>query len=330
MTVTHPAVTPADALFAAASAAGYAPSIHNTQPWRWRLTGDVLDLYADRSRVLAVTDPDARMATLSCGTALHHARAVLAALGCHVIVERLPEPAGPDHLARLRIDGPAPAAPDTIRLADTIRERHTDRRPATGVPVRQSSLRAITAAVEAQGTRLHLLRAEQVYDLAAATGHAQDAETADPAWDSELARWTGSGRPPEAGVPDAAIPRTAPQTTVPGRDFGHRGALSGTAGHDEAAIFGVLYGPGDGRIDWLRAGEALSAAWLTATGLGVSLLPMSAAVEVDGTREAVRRLIADLGHPYLALRLGTANPDEAGARHTPRLSTDQTIDRTPA
>ena len=27
----------------AAAAAGYAPSIHNTQPWRWRLTADTLD-----------------------------------------------------------------------------------------------------------------------------------------------------------------------------------------------------------------------------------------------------------------------------------------------
>jgi len=62
-----------EALAQAASLAGYAPSIHNTQPWRWRLAGDTLDLRLERSRVLAVTDPDDRLATLSCGAALNHA-----------------------------------------------------------------------------------------------------------------------------------------------------------------------------------------------------------------------------------------------------------------
>ena len=125
---------PADALYAAAAAAGYAPSIHNTQPWRWRLTGDVLELYVDRSRFLEVTDPDARLATLSCGTALHHARTALAAQGWHGVTERLPDPADPDHVARMCIEGPVAIEPHTLRLAQMIRERHTDRRPVTGAP----------------------------------------------------------------------------------------------------------------------------------------------------------------------------------------------------
>jgi hypothetical protein len=71
---------------------------------------------------------------------------------------------------------------------------------------------------------------------------------------------------------------------------------------------------------------ALSAGWLTATELGVSLLPLSATVEVGGTRQTMRRLLADLGHPYLILRLGTINPDDPTPPHTPRLPTDQIIE----
>ena len=83
----HPIDTQAEAqavtqaLTEAATTAGHAPSIHNTQPWRWRLTADQMDLYVERSRVLEVTDPDTRLATLSCGAALHHARVGLAARG---------------------------------------------------------------------------------------------------------------------------------------------------------------------------------------------------------------------------------------------------------
>ena len=58
------------ALVEAAKAAGHAPSIHNTQPWRWRLSGDALDLYLEHSRLLGITDPDTRLAVLSCAPRL--------------------------------------------------------------------------------------------------------------------------------------------------------------------------------------------------------------------------------------------------------------------
>ena len=67
------------ALAQAARTAGLAPSIHNTQPWRWRVDGSTLDLRAERSRQLAITDPVGRMLAISCGAALHHVRVALAA-----------------------------------------------------------------------------------------------------------------------------------------------------------------------------------------------------------------------------------------------------------
>src|SRR5436309_1962856 len=57
----------ADAL----SVAVRAPSIHNTQPWVWRLQAGELTLRADRSRQLAVADPDGHSLLLSCGAAMH-------------------------------------------------------------------------------------------------------------------------------------------------------------------------------------------------------------------------------------------------------------------
>jgi nitroreductase len=322
----HRTVT--DALEQAAVSAGYAPSIHNTQPWRWRLADDTLDLFAEQRRMLDVTDPDGRLATTSCGATLHHARAALAALGWHAEVARLPDPADPGHLARLRVDGPAPAGPAVIRLAQSIPLRHTDRRPVTGSVIRPDELTAVIDAVEAQDTSLHVLRPDQVLDLAAATSHAQRAENAESQWHQELARWTGAGDP-GIGLPDDVIPQAASRTTVPGRDFGHDGDRPVTGEHDRSAVFAVLYGPGDDRIDWLRAGEALSALWLTATGLRIAVLPFSAPIEMAGTREALRHLLAGLGHPYLALRLGHQITPDTDSPHTPRLPADQTVERSP-
>ncbi len=304
--------------------AGRAPSVHNSQPWRWRVDGPVLNLYADRRRTLGITDPDGRLAILSCGAALHHARVALAAEGHTVEVERLPAPDDPDHLARLTITGTAPVTAAAIRLARAIRVRHTDRRPVTGTPVEAARLSAIVAAVTAEGARLHVLTPEAVLDVAATVSRAQLIEAAEEAWRAELTQWTGGPRPGGTGVPDAAIPDAPTRTTVPGRDFGHPGTLPAGTGHDRAATFAILYGEQDTPLDWLRAGEALSAAWLAATELGVSALPMSAAVEVPATRAALRRLLSGLGEPYLVLRLGIADPD-GPPPGTPRLPVERIL-----
>src|SRR5689334_11269234 len=95
---------PAKALTQAVAAAGLAPSIHNTQPWRWRISRESLDLHLEPDRLLQVADPDTRLATLSCGAALHHARVSLAAQGWRATVTRIPDPAHPEHLAHLRVD----------------------------------------------------------------------------------------------------------------------------------------------------------------------------------------------------------------------------------
>lgn len=315
-------------LYKAAAAAGHAPSIHNTQPWRWRLTGDTMDLLLDRSRLLDVTDPDGHLAILSCGTALHHARIALAAHGWRATVTRLPDDADPSHLATLSVDEPAPIGPDTERRAQNIRLRHTERGPATGEPVGPAELDALTEAVQSQTIEVHVLRPDQVLALAAATSHAQETETAEPQWQDELGQWTGGARDSGTGVPDAVIPRAAPATTVPGRDFGRTGVFPAAGGHDETAVFAVLYGSGDDPIDWLRAGEALSALWLVATEMGVSVLPLSAAMEVVDARERVRALLSGLGYPYLAVRLGHQTAGDPETAHTPRLPVDQIIEHT--
>jgi nitroreductase len=132
--------TPAEVASAAAELATLAPSIHNSQPWRWRIRDAGLELYLEHSRRLGITDPDRRLAILSCGAALHHAATALAAEGRRTDITRLPDPADPDHLARLGVTGPAPVSPDAMRRVQTIRLRHIDRRPTTRTPVESDHL----------------------------------------------------------------------------------------------------------------------------------------------------------------------------------------------
>nr|MDT0656651.1 nitroreductase family protein [Micromonospora sp. DSM 115978] len=322
--------TLATALAQAANTAGLAPSVHNTQPWRWVLRPDQLDLRAEPERHLPGTDPDRRLLTLSCGAALHHARAALAAEGWPPRVDRFPDPADPNLLAAVTSTERGAAAAESMRLVQCMRVRHTDRRPVSDQPVPASAVAALTAAARAEGTRLQVLDADQVLELATTASRAAEAEADDPQVVEELRYWTGRGVAGGVGITEEALPQRPAETTVPGRDFGRPGTLPVGPGHDRCAAYAVLHGDEDEPDNWLRAGEALSSLWLTATELGVSVVPLSGVVEVVSTREALRRSLAGLGHPYLVLRLGIADPAHAGPPHTPRLPAAQLIDTSEA
>lgn len=302
-----------------------APSIHNTQPWRWRLRGDVADLYADTRRQLYVADPDRRLLTVSCGAALHHARIALEADGLAAAAELIPSPADPTHLARITVTGPTVVTDAAVRLLHTIPIRHTDRRPLLDQAIRGSDVAAMRAIVTNYNIGLHPISRTDVLDLAAATARAQSDELDDAAIQQELSAWTGDQRPAGAGVPDANIPAEPTQTTVPSRDFGHAGTAPPGAGHDNHAMYAILYGPDDEPTSWLQAGQALSALWLYATVHNIAVLPLSAAVEEAFTRQTLHRILAGLGYAQLAVRLGIADPNQPATPTTPRLPAADTI-----
>lgn len=85
------ALPPSDTVRRAVEAALRAPSVHNTQPWRWRIRADRIDLYADRDRHLPFTDPDRRDHLLSYGAALVHLYVTLVAAGIGHTIDRFPD-----------------------------------------------------------------------------------------------------------------------------------------------------------------------------------------------------------------------------------------------
>jgi hypothetical protein len=284
-----------------------------------------LELFAERARQLTVTDPQGRMLIISCGAALHHARIALAAGGWSSDVARLPDAGQPDLLATLTVTGRIAVADVAARLAKAIPVRHTDRRPVSYRSLPAASLDTIARAARAEGG-LHILTTDQVLDLASASCRAAEVQADDPDVAAELAYWTGPAAPTGTGLSSGVLPDRPAETTVPGRDFGRTGTLPIGTGHDQAALYGLLFGDADDPRSWLRTGEALSAAWLFATTLGVSIVPLSDAVEVDHTRQSLRRLIAGLGHPHLVLRFGIADAEPAGHARTARLPIMSVVD----
>jgi hypothetical protein len=317
------------ALAEAARLAQRAPSVFNTQPWRWRVGSNFLALLRDPERTLTVTDPAGRQLLLSCGAALHHARLGLTAAGRRIAVTRLPDSDSPDLLARIDVRGRAEPDDQTRRLRGAIPRRRTDRRPFGATPVPAASLGRLREAARAEETDLDLLRPEQIPTLAAAATKAAAVERADPSYQRALDEWThrppGSGDGVPAGTAVPASPRA-----VPVRDF-TRGGTPGLPvgpGDDSGAAYAVLHGPGDTAVDWLRAGEALSAVLLTAVVEGLAAAPMSDVLEVDESHALVQSLLS-AGRPYLVLRIGIPVAPEAPPP-TPRRGPGTVIGFPPA
>jgi nitroreductase len=308
----------------AAEASLLAPSALNTQPWHWHISGEVMTLVAEPERQLAASDPDRRLLLISCGTALHHARTALAAAGWSVEVDRLPNPGKPDLLARLRLDGPVPPDHGVKLLADAIQHRRTDRRAFGDRPVAAETLTRLRRLVEAEGAYLHEVRTDQVPMLAVTAENAGHAELGDPAYRDELREWTNRLARSGDGVPTANAVAPALRR-VPVRDLAPDGDAGLNAGDDidKGAAYVVLFGTSDRPVDLLRAGEALSALLLQATSEGLATAPMSEAVEVLWTRTLMRELLAGVGEPYVAVRLGYVQGDPLPP--TPRRDPADTI-----
>jgi hypothetical protein len=314
----------------AAVAAQSAPSLFNTQPWRWRIGGDVAQLRVNRLQQVRSVDPDGRLMILSCGVALHHALTALTAYGSQFSVDHLPDACDPDLLATVRITGDVAPPPQAVRLLRAMSSRRSDRRPFADRTVPPETLDLLRHAAEAAGAHLHVVRPGQFTTFAVAAGRAASVELADTAYRDELHAWVGDRARHHDGIPLATTVAPVPRL-VPLRDFAAgdaerltmQDADDNTEVADRSAEYVLVLCDGDEPADWLHAGEALSAVLLTATAEGLASSVLTDLVEVDSARLMLRRMLGDSGWPMAAIRIGyraaqTAPP--AAPRRSPEVS----------
>lgn len=298
-----------------------APSSHNSQPWLFRLVGDALELVADRSRALPVVDPDDRELVISCGAALFHLRVALRHFGCDPVVERFPERADPDLLARVRIGGSCERTAEDDALFHAIFERHTHRAPFEDRFLPEQLGATLEAAARTEGAWLHVFRSAEARNAVAdLVAEADRLQMADRRFRRELAAWLrpnwsdrGDGMPGFAlGLGD--VMSAAGPLVVRTFDVGRGQA----ARHHDLAqgspMLALLGTAQDSPRDWLTAGQALAHVLLRAQVDGVAASFLNQPIEVDRLRLRTQGLTARAGFPQMLLRLGIARPSRATPR----------------
>jgi nitroreductase len=312
-----------------------APSIHNTQPWRFVAHEDTIEVWTDPARGLKVLDPTGRGRHISCGAALLQARLAAAAAGYAATVTLLPDPAEPTHLADLAL---LPAQPDNAAgaerdLAAAIPTRHTSRERFSDEPIAADTVRELRQAAEAEGAWLRIIETpEDATTVAVLLAHADEMQAADPAYVQELRTWTQRGDTGD-GIPSSAVPQTAPAERGSNyrlRDFVTDREPDATSPHEpppvERPLIAVLGTTDDDVLAWIAAGQALGRLLLTATEHGVTASPLTQALEIPATRAELAHELGVIGHPQMLLRLGYG---ESGAP-TPRRPLGDVLGQTSA
>jgi nitroreductase len=302
------------------AAASLAPSVHNSQPWRFRLSPNQIELHADLRRRLPATDPEDRELRLSCGAALLNLKLALRGRDVRPLVT-LPSAGGKPSaapLAVVRHGGRARMSPEDSRLLQAVPLRRTNRKPFADSPVPSAHRAQLARAADAERGWLHVVSDRMelavLHDLVV---RAHRIQSADPRFLAELGEWTGHGAAQREGVPvTAGGPRPEPQDEWVLRDFTAGQGRSRVAGKDfePEPLLVVLCAFEEGPRGELQAGQALQRVLLTATALGLSASFLAQPVEVPEIRRELGRVVGTGMSPLAILRIGYGSPVQATPR----------------
>jgi len=313
-----------DSVLAALAVAVRAPSIHNTQPWAWRVSGRELTLLADRSRQLEIADPDGHSLLISCGAALHLTEIGLRAAGWSVETSTLPDP---DRLAVFRAVGREVPSEQALAEADAALRRRSDRRPFAATPLPDDVVESLRVASSDSVARVDFpTQEDQRIDLAVAVSWADRVERNDSAYIDEMNRWL---RDPDVhalvdGVPVDAIPHVPADqprhTDVPLRDFevGVAGRQLIERDVDEHPLIAVILTETDTAAAHLRTGQSMMRLMIAAELGGLATCPLSQAVDFAEFRTRVQGLMGWVGYPQMMLRIGYPGGPSSDLVRTPR------------
>ena len=286
--------------------ATHAPSVHNTQPWRFTATPSSLVLSQDTNRQVHVIDPWGRELLMSCGAALDHLEVAARAIGLDAAVVLCVEG---NTVAEIHFTRGAEATTVEVDRAIAILERHTNRGRFSGPALTDDVLDAVRSRAQQHDTLVRVVDASEITEVEVLLSRAEDRLLRSADYLRELDRWVWHGSINDHrgnGLPQPAVQHGINRAeSLTGREFnGTRLVRPSEPPAAEEQTVVLLTTMADTRRDWIQSGRALSAVLLTVTIKGLVAQPLGQVVDLSGARKALSDLLGTIGSPQMLLRIG--------------------------
>jgi hypothetical protein len=288
-----------------------APSMHNSQPWRFRVNDSGVEVLADREHLPPADDPDGRGVLLALGAAIHHLEVAMRCYGLDPVVGFAPatdlEGQG---IAVVRVVGTSSPGREDLELLGQILRRHVPQPPGDGQHIPEGALMTLRRSLVGPGSGLVFLDDDWLAKLVAEQTEADD----------ELLEAYAYAH--KRKVPDEPRFRPSRKTVeLPSgttrmalsflhqAEFGLDHRLCDSAEGVSAPAMALLYTGGDSTADLLNAGRSLGRLVLNAGRHGLRLSPRYELWDVPGLFDRLREETHLLGVPQLVLRIGTRDTE---------------------
>lgn len=294
-----------------------APSSHNTQPWKFSIKDNKVDVYVDKTRWLKVADQDQRELFISVGCALEN----LMVAGEHFGLECQPDyfPGPEDTVAEVRFQSKDPSQSFREGLLDAIPERFTNHNAYNESPISSEDLQIIHNCFDEEDIFLHTTdHPDTKRKVEEMIIQADAIQFSDPDYREELGYWIGQGVFGASWLM-SKIGQLAVNYINMGKTMGKKDSQVLMS----SPVLAVISSRNDDRLSQVRVGQVFERIFLTATRLGISVHPMSQILEVPQLKDQVAELVPTTGViPQHTFRMGYGEPEK---EHTPRRPVEEVL-----
>jgi hypothetical protein len=305
-----------------------APSVHNTQPWKFSTTEDTLTMSVSKERTLGPGDPTGRELWISLGICLETIVQAARGLGLSVEIISLQTESTTKPIATIRV---TPAGEANRHLLSLIEKRQSYRKGMVHAVLPPSLLNACQQSVQdLKGVSIHLLQDRSAIEkVAELTSKGMRLALSSPEFRQELGELVNHNWSKlRTGMPGYVLNRGALGSVWEKWSIIHGHGLAKKAAADKQKILdasGLIFVATKGDVPkfWLQAGRAYLRVALQITNTNFVHSTIAAPVEAASFHEDIEQLLATKNRIQTMIRVGKAT--KPASKPTPRLRVDELL-----
>ena len=307
-----------------------APSVHNTQPWHFKIdmAASSISLFAETIRALEAGDPTKRELWVSLGVCLESIVQSAKALGFSAEVTSLQHNSLTDEIAHILVK---PVAQDEPELLMALKNRHSYRGPMKNDPIPDSLISTCNQAIQdIEGISLILVKENEKKDrIADITDKGMRMALSSAKFRKELApllnyNWS----PARIGLHGFTMNYGTlgsiwqKWSVILGVDSTRQAEADKQRVLESSGLLFIL-SKGDVPRFWLNVGRAYMRVVLEITKAGFAHSTLTAPVEAARFHEDIENMLGTKNRIQSMIRIGNAL--EPNTRNSPRLSVDELL-----